>query len=230
MQERLTTRLRMSVVAIGLVAGMLGSVAGAAFAAHQFSDVPTNHFFHGNINALVDSGCATGYNDGTYKPAQNVTRGQVAQQLTQCGTRVAQNAGPNISNPADGVTNTVGNVAMTAGGSNPNTGFVLVMGQANMAGDETADCPCRLTVELKNVNTNTTVGTVTTVIGPDDDCIIGLTCGTVSTQHVFAAGNSTAGNTFQALARLSTVGDNTGYTVNGNVIAMYVPFDGNPLD
>ncbi len=225
-----TRRLRLSVAGIGLLMGLLGSVVGAAYASHQFSDVPNSQPHHDNINALVDSGCATGFDDGTFRPGDPVTRGQTARQIVQCGTRIVRDENTAISNPADGVTNVVGEAALTAGGSNPNTGYVLVIGTAGMAGDETADCPCRLTVEVRNVNTNDIQGITTNVIGPDEDCVLGLTCGTVTTMHVYPAGNTTAGNTFQARARLSTVGDNTGYTVDGNVIAMYIPFDGNPTD
>jgi hypothetical protein len=211
---------------------LTATIAGAtgAFASHQFSDVPDNQPHHENIHALVAAGCATGFDDGTYRPGDPVTRGQTARQIVQCGTRINHDSNAAHNNPTDGTTVTVGEASMVAGGSNPNTGFVRVDGFATFTGDETADCPCRITVEVRNVNTNTTAGTTTNVIGPDEDCVAGLTCGSADTSFVFPAGNTTAGNSFQANARLSTVGDNTGYVVDGNVIVTYVPFGPDPAD
>jgi hypothetical protein len=222
-------RLRIGIVALAMVTGILGGAIGVAFASHQFPDVPDTQPHHDNINALVDAGCATGFNNGTYRPGDPVTRGQVARQVVQCGTRVGQDT-TSANDPADGV-NTIAALPLTPGGSGANTGFVLLLGNASFTGDETADCPCRLTVEVRDVVANDVEGTQTMVIDGDEDCFLGVTCGNAQTFALYSADPSTGGGgVFEARARLSTAGDNTGYTVNSRVVAMYIPFDGNPLD
>jgi len=44
----------------------------------KFKDVPKNHMFNVYIGALVKSGITFGYQDGTFKPNQHVTRGEFA--------------------------------------------------------------------------------------------------------------------------------------------------------
>jgi hypothetical protein len=39
-----------------------------------FSDVPVDHPFCPNINALADTGVSNGYPDGTFRPTEPVTR------------------------------------------------------------------------------------------------------------------------------------------------------------
>lgn len=48
-----------------------------------FSDVPTDHFFFQHIEALASSGITTGYQDGTYRPDDYVTRAQIAAFLAR---------------------------------------------------------------------------------------------------------------------------------------------------
>lgn len=48
-----------------------------------FSDVPTTHGFFRNIEALAASGITTGFSDGTFKPNEFVTRGQMAAFLSR---------------------------------------------------------------------------------------------------------------------------------------------------
>lgn len=51
--------------------------------ASTFWDVPTTHGFHQHIEALAASGITTGYSDGSFKPNDYVTRGQMAAFLTR---------------------------------------------------------------------------------------------------------------------------------------------------
>lgn len=48
-----------------------------------FSDVPVGSFWHQYVEALVDSGITTGYGDGTFRPDNLVTRGQMAAFLAR---------------------------------------------------------------------------------------------------------------------------------------------------
>jgi hypothetical protein len=52
-----------------------------AWAGHQFSDVPDTSPFHDEIDWLVDTGIADGYEDGTFRPANAVSRQAMAAFL-----------------------------------------------------------------------------------------------------------------------------------------------------
>ncbi len=220
-------RMYLGVAAVALVMGLVGSLIGTAGAAPWSDLTNTTGKNYRSALATTDAGCL-GPVTGQFRPNQNVRKSTLASALTACSSRVGT-ATSSTNDPADGA-NVATSLPFVAGGTGGRTGYVLVLGQASMSGDETADCPCRLTIEVRNVETSTTVGTVTNVIGPDEDCIVGLTCGTVSTNGLFDATGSTNGNTFQAIARLSTVGDNTGYTVTSRVTALYVPFGPDPTN
>ncbi len=47
----------------------------------NFTDIPANHQFNKEINHLVNLGAISGYQDGTYRASQQVTRGQAAKIL-----------------------------------------------------------------------------------------------------------------------------------------------------
>lgn len=46
-----------------------------------FSDVPEDHIFYDDIEAIYAAGITAGYDDGTYRPWEEVTRGQMAAYL-----------------------------------------------------------------------------------------------------------------------------------------------------
>ena len=78
-------RLRMPsggrrLLAIGLALTLMVPT-GVVLAAHQFGDVPDTNTFHGNIDALADSGVTAGCGGGDYCPKGNVTREQMAGYL-----------------------------------------------------------------------------------------------------------------------------------------------------
>jgi hypothetical protein len=80
-------------VAVVAVTALVASGVGVALASHQFRDVGSGNFFHDEIAAIVDGGCATGFNDNTFKPADPATRGQFAYWTSNCGARVAHKSG-----------------------------------------------------------------------------------------------------------------------------------------
>ena len=58
-----------------IVGVMLGSaMTSVVWASHTFSDVPTNSPFHDDISWMADHGLANGYDDGTYRPTNPVSR------------------------------------------------------------------------------------------------------------------------------------------------------------
>ncbi|AVK84952.1 hypothetical protein C3943_16045 [Lysinibacillus sp. B2A1] len=67
-----TTAVALAVTAVAAV---------PASAASPFSDVSEDHPHFEGISSLYTSGVLHGYSDGTFKPSQAVTRGQVAKIL-----------------------------------------------------------------------------------------------------------------------------------------------------
>lgn len=88
-----------SVLAIALPAMLVG--ATSATAVHRYSDVPHDSTHAPGIHWADEQGLVQGYPDGTFRPAQPVSRGQLATVLMrqgahrgpvyslsqQCGTR-----------------------------------------------------------------------------------------------------------------------------------------------
>lgn len=68
-----------------LAALMFVSVVPAALAvdAPSFSDVPATHWAFNEIEQAVDKGITNGYADGTFKPANSVTKNQFAVMLSR---------------------------------------------------------------------------------------------------------------------------------------------------
>jgi hypothetical protein len=119
----------------------LGSVFGGAavvWADHQFSDVPDGHSFHDQIGAVVDAGCATGFNDGTFRPGNTPTRGQFAYWLNNCGGR-AQYGGSFSSflNDGDDVRAGLAPARMNVGAQGEGVSIVVVMATGSI--DASAD-------------------------------------------------------------------------------------------
>lgn len=48
----------------------------------SFSDVNANHWFYEDVHKLVSLGAISGFNDGTFKPHNNITRAQFVKILT----------------------------------------------------------------------------------------------------------------------------------------------------
>ena len=236
MKHSTPRRLWLTVAGIGLMMGLVGGLVGMASASHIFGDVPNSHAFHDEIGALYDAGIATGFTGSNcngvpggspcYKPADNITRGQMAFQLTQGLGRI-NGDDAFLSNPSDG-TNVIAEAAMTGAGASGSTGFVRVDGNAHFGGTA-AECPCRVTIEIRDVNSNTTVNTQTQTLSTTSDCIAGTVCGSVSTFAMFPLGGHIS-NSYQVRARLSTVGVNTGFGLSTHALVEYIPFDNNPLD
>src|SRR5205085_2282470 len=52
----------------------------------HFSDVPQSHPFYGYIETAYNHGIITGYSDGTFRPDNNATRGQICKIVYQAIT------------------------------------------------------------------------------------------------------------------------------------------------
>ncbi|MEO6350399.1 MAG: S-layer homology domain-containing protein [Candidatus Limnocylindrales bacterium] len=80
-------RLSRRVALLGLTLALL--LPGVVLASHQFSDVPNSNPFHDDIGAVAGAGVAAGFGDGTYHPAEPVTRQAMAAFLHRGLGRVA---------------------------------------------------------------------------------------------------------------------------------------------
>lgn len=76
-------RVRSLPIAFATALALVASAPAAAAQSPggQFSDVPQDHPHHESIEAVADAGVVVGYPDGTYRPENDVTRGQVATIL-----------------------------------------------------------------------------------------------------------------------------------------------------
>jgi hypothetical protein len=81
MRQHITRRVAILLATVALAL----SVPLAVFASHQFTDVPNSNPFHGDIDALVDSGVTFGCGGGRYCPKANVTREQMAAFMNRLG-------------------------------------------------------------------------------------------------------------------------------------------------
>ncbi|RSL28835.1 S-layer homology domain-containing protein, partial [Salibacterium salarium] len=86
-----------SSVSAAMVATTFGAVVPAdvqqADAAESFTDVSNDHWASESIQRLADQGIINGYQDGTYGPTEDISRGQVAELLVNAfDLEVDQNA------------------------------------------------------------------------------------------------------------------------------------------
>ncbi len=93
-QTRGWSRLRLTLFLTGVI---LILVPVAAVAVSSFSDVPAGHPHAEGIAWIAERGITVGYGDGTYRPDNPVTRGQMATFLHRnAGELVAAGATVNV--------------------------------------------------------------------------------------------------------------------------------------
>lgn len=129
-----------SIALVALTAAVTAPVA--AFASHNFPDVPASHQFHSQISAIAEAGITKGYGDGTYRPTNAVDRQSMAAFMERGFGRGATDWG---TVTADGVSDQLAAMLQVdAGATGSGTGFVLV--NASWAGATTnvSACPCEI--------------------------------------------------------------------------------------
>ncbi len=62
-------------------------IAGTAFAANPFTDVPANHWAYASVSKLAQAGIIDGYGDGTFVGQRNMTRYEMAQIIAKAMAR-----------------------------------------------------------------------------------------------------------------------------------------------
>lgn len=141
---------RRRAMALAVVLGLVLALPIGVFAAHRFTDVPTSHTFHGNIDNLADAGITVGCSPTTFCPEGTLTRAQMAAFLNRGLGRVATKVV--AAQPSSGGEITVGTVSITPGTppSAPDgaTQFILVRFDGHAALTTTAGCPCTFAISL----------------------------------------------------------------------------------
>lgn len=79
MSKRRSSNYFKAITAMAVAASAVVIVAPVAPEASNFSDIKPTHQFYDAIKNLSDRGIINGFQDGTFKPEQNLTRGQAAK-------------------------------------------------------------------------------------------------------------------------------------------------------
>ena len=110
-----------------VVAGVaVAALAPAAWASHQFGDVPNANGHHNAISAIAGAGITAGCAPGLYCPANNVRRDEMASFL-QRGLGRNGASGTTASVALTGAFQNLATDSITAGGATGGSGFVIVL-------------------------------------------------------------------------------------------------------
>ncbi|HKP54745.1 MAG TPA: S-layer homology domain-containing protein, partial [Chloroflexia bacterium] len=66
----------------------------------SFTDVPPDHTFYSFVRCLACRGIISGYSDGTFKPGNEITRGQIAKMVSNAAG-FSEDPGPQIYEDVD---------------------------------------------------------------------------------------------------------------------------------
>jgi hypothetical protein len=158
------TKAALAMSALALLFSLPG-VAGAG--GDLFNDI-SGHFFQDEINRIGRAGCAAGFNDGSFGPAQNVTRGQFTYWTNNCGGRAAfEDGNVTMTNPGDAL---LLSLRLTGGGADTTMaqgGFVVVSGgvTATVTGGDAALCPCGVDASVYDTVNDDNSGIRTATLG-----------------------------------------------------------------
>lgn len=95
MSKRQSSKYFNAITAMAVAASAVVVVAPTVSEASSFSDVKPTHQFYDAIKSLSERGIINGFQDGTFKPGQNLTRGQAAKIIAG----VLQLDTKNVTNP-----------------------------------------------------------------------------------------------------------------------------------
>jgi len=169
----------------------------------SFSDVPVSNVFYPFVQCLACHGIISGYSDGTFRPGNNVSRGQLAKIVAESAQWTETVSGQVFTDVAPGSTFYTDTMRLasrnfvsgyTCGGSNPQTGAA-----------EPCDAVGRFYFRPSN---NASRGQIAKIVGE----AFGLTGGGGSQRFADIA----PGSTFYAwINGLAALGSISGYTCGG---------------
>jgi hypothetical protein len=203
------------------VAALAGSTLASA--SHDFPDVATASPFHDDISAIADAGITTGFEDGTYRPGTDVSRGSMAAFLGRGLTRVGYDEGS--SSAATTASQTLAEVDMVRGAevAAGDAGFYVVTGTVAANTTGTASCPCTLNAAIQ-VPGDEIAGVTGVLALPNDNS--GRARESLTVHAVVPAGPDLLEPEFTLTAnafRNTGSGEPT-YVMEGALSVLYVPF------
>jgi hypothetical protein len=216
----MTRRNVLLAFALGAVGALLGGLT-VAWADHQFSDVPDSHSFHEQIGSVVDAGCATGFNDGTFRPGNSPTRGQFAYWMNNCGGRAQWDGSlSSFLNDGDDDREFLAPTSVTAGAQGDGVGLVVVIGTGTI--DASADGNVEWSLHADD-------GTSVDQLAEKNDAIYaspGATINPASTVTLLSAVEIDAGETIDFFMNVHRADGIPLANIHADVVAMYFPFNG----
>jgi hypothetical protein len=212
------------VLATAIVTSIL-TTTGVVVAGGGFVDVGPSHPFRTEIDAIVEAGITTGYEDGTYRPSAPVTRGAMAAFMERGFGRVAYASGTfAVPNPDTDVYG-AGEVQITSGAAATGAGRVALTGNVSVRTEDPGTCPCAIEVHIRDQTTGQTSPLMYDTLGGDaDEFTNAATSSSLSWVPTVPAG---ATRTYTLLVRFPAEGV-TNVAATGTLTATYVPFDGSP--
>jgi hypothetical protein len=220
MSESVARRGAVKLSLVTFVVTVAVAVPTAVWASHQFNDVPDSHPFHDEISAIAGAGITTGFPDGGFHPGSDVTRQAMAAFMERGLGRVGYASPQTVSVVPNAVTPLAG-VVMDAGATGAGGGFVYLIGTAEFSTPAPGDCPCRVQLEIADLDTDSVLGSQVNIAIPDaaDEGEIARVAGTVQTV-VPMSGDATRRFGIRAYLFDSS----TSVSANATVVAQYVPF------
>jgi hypothetical protein len=212
----------LTVTVAGLVTGLIPAGAN-----HQFPDVATSSAFHDDIDDFVNAGCATGFPNGTYQPTSAVNRQQIARFVNACGGRVAFDKTGSAPQLVAGQPVDVAEAELTAGALGGG-GFVVAIANARVtaASQNGSDYPCEANFRLFQTGGVTEISQQAATLDLDGP-VVGATDDTGAVTELIAV---EAGATVTVTLRgtkSSNPACNASILGFGDLVLLYVPFDGN---
>jgi hypothetical protein len=145
-RPRLKRPRRRPFVIGAVIAALL--LPAAAWANHQFTDVPTTHTFHSSISRAKDTGLTQGCSATTFCPNDPVTRGQMTAFLNRGLGRVSDEY--ITGSVASSTLTTVGSLTIRPGNPTGGNQFVMLIASVNLKTNGV--CPCEVFAGLYEGN------------------------------------------------------------------------------
>jgi hypothetical protein len=215
-----STRIAAIAAISSLAGGLLATAAGASF-----HDVNEASRAGEHITNVQESGIASGYADGTFRPSNALTRQAGATWIDRAATRIDADQfsdGLGALTITDGQTVTVAEIEMSSPAAASGGGWVNISGGvgARLQSGGESSCPCQVQLLVKD-SSDEIVGISAVTVTPD---------GLVSTGPVMAVAPLAGGQTETYRVELTLVdGGDAVVAVGGAVSAIYAPItDGDP--
>jgi hypothetical protein len=194
-------------------------VAPLVLGAHQFTDVPDGHTFHGNVSNLYNARITGGCGDGQYCPDEPVTRGQMAAFLNRGLGRAASRQQQLVVDGSG--TYNMAELSIEASDLPGGTGFIVVMATGSIRVDGDGYCPCTFGVSPEPTNS---LYMYTSLPDIDSPPFANWKLASVSTTGVVPVASGEV-HTFRVAISLNTTTTSTDDIVlSAQLSAFYVPF------